>query len=197
VSESHYGKSIYYSHAYLSSKKEQLSPPNSFSTTRPQIAGLLVSSYSGGADRFAFNRASPVGGKSTKINNARRMILARDNKYQQKSTKINRVSKSEQKSAKVSKSEQKSAKVSKISPRSMSVVSKSQQKSSQIIRNHQKSSPVWTVSRQKSSIIIRNHHFLLWFANRCSGPRRKQGVLEHKGVCHGWAGNELQIPLAN
>jgi hypothetical protein len=62
-----------------------------------------------------------------------RGFFGRGNKYQQKSTKINRVSKSQQKSAK-----------------SVPVNERSQQKSAKIIRNHQKSSPVWTV-------VIKNH----------------------------------------
>src|SRR6266498_2447489 len=55
--------------------------------------------------------------ETTKANKNQQLRVGRDwfrhNKHQQKSTKINRVSKSQQKSAKVSKSQQKSAKVSK------------------------------------------------------------------------------------
>ena len=112
------------------------------------------------------------------------MLLSYESSWwQQLSTEINTIQQSQQKSAKVSK----------ISP-GPGV------QSAKVSKNHQQSSEIITGldrSHQKSSIVIKNHHFLPWFVNRYSAPQNKQRVLEHKGVCHRWAGNELQIPLAN
>src|SRR6266540_3540104 len=66
--------------------------------------------------------------------------------------------------------------------------------SPKVITNHQKSSLVPDRSHQKSSIFsirgLVSKHLAVF-------TQIKQRVLEHKGVCHRWAGNELQIPLAN
>src|SRR6266498_2748076 len=62
-------------------------------------------------------------------------------------------------------------------------VSKSQQKSA-------KSSPV-------AGAVSKSQHFLLRFVNRVERSSEPTALLEHKGVCHRWVGNELQVPLAN
>jgi hypothetical protein len=89
----------------------------------------------------------------TKINNSGlRKMGFEGNKYQQKSTLFNRVSKSQQNQS-----------------RSTIAVSKNHQKSSEIITRLDR-------SHQKSSIIITNHqseHVSLWFLNsvQCSSEQ--------------------------
>src|SRR6266568_2770726 len=60
------------------------------------------------------------------------------------------------------------------------------------------------ISRQKQHLSTSRQQkpTLLLCSNEGSVPPKqhictKQRVLEHKGVCHRWASNELQIPLAN
>src|SRR6266496_3486138 len=88
---------------YLSSKKERLSPPNVLWTTRPQIAGPLVSGIrrrGSVCSKGSFSRRQQ---RSTKINNSGRgkKVLR-----QQRSTKTNRNQHNSTESAKVSKSQQ-------------------------------------------------------------------------------------------
>src|SRR6266566_4097633 len=71
-----------------------------------------------------------------------------------------------------------------------------------INRNQQKSteSAKASKSQAKSSpvpgAVSKSQHFLLRFVNRVQCSSEPTALLEHKGVCHRWAGNELQIPLA-
>src|SRR6266540_4230224 len=73
-----------------------------------------------------------------------------------------------------------------------------------INKNQHNSSEIITGPRPQSSKIINSHQKSSKFSIRGLVSKHlavftqiKQRVLEHKGVCHRWAGNELQIPLAN
>ena len=83
--------------AYLSSKNERLSLPDSLPTARPQIAGPLVSDVFGGADRFA---AMELLYKATDANKDQQLRANADgfrgNKDQQRSTEINKTGPSHQ-----------------------------------------------------------------------------------------------------